>query len=691
MACRPEGDLTPPAEAPASPPAPSPTGWQVGWSRAPNPPWEPTCEVEVHPASFELAEALASWSAGPFDASVLQDDFRLAALDRLRTRPLDVRCASVWDADEDTASSWIRRAAELLDDPADTVTVPSRESTLDAVLAAMGQALDRAPEVLHREVPPGLEPTLANLLWSVLDAVTAPDPMPAQLDPELQSTRPDDWWVPHGGSGLLYDADGEGYTASFPPDRAVLERRRGRLYGAAVHLAKAVEASSWPHAPAEGLLLDVRTPRGRVVVRGTGDDVWTDAGALLLSVDLGGDDVYTTSVGANQGAQQSVSVHIDVRGDDIYAYPGAEVVADPSRLPPDAAGRFDLPPHARDISASTEGRQGSGRAGIGLLFDLGGNDSYRSLRASQGYAHHGVGVLYDAAGDDDFWLEDGGQGTGQYGVGLLIDRAGDDHRRALSRAQGLGFVGGFGALVDGGGNDAYACSPKSPLAHPAPQDDGANVSLCQGAGFGWRDERADLAMSGGFGWLLDRGGHDRYEAGVYAQGVGYWQGVGLLDDRAGHDEYDAVYYARGSGVHFGVGALVDGEGDDRYGLAQPSPWSDGSGHDYGLGIVYDAAGRDELWAGPWSGGAGSCGGVGLRLDAGGDDRHVGGSAALGAATTAACPDREAAGLFWDGSGRDDYEDAESRGDEAEWGHALGAGARATGCDVETAEPLAAAP
>jgi len=56
--------------------------------------------------------------------------------------------------------------------------------------------------------------------------------------------------------------------------------------------------------------------------------------------------------------------------------------------------------------------------------------------------------------------------------------------------------------------------------------------------------------------LLDAGGSDKYSAGLFAQGAGYWYGVGLLLDEAGNDSYEGVWYVQGSAAHFAVGILV---------------------------------------------------------------------------------------------------------------------------------------
>lgn len=683
--CAPESagvgtDDAPETRPDASAPGPhegAPPVWALTWSAPEGSALEVAPCPRSHAAALAIEQARAPWAEAPFDAPNLAGQREV--VDALRADPLGARCLPAWAPLDDVPSAWLEVAARLAGDPPPVPVAPRREMTLDGALAALASEGDL--EVRARAGSPALERALAGLVWAALDAVLV-------RDAAQESVRGGDWWSEHGGAGLLYDAKGQGYNAAYASDRGFLDQDRGRTYAAAIRLAKLIESTSWPAEAARGVILDVATPRGRILVRGTGDDRWADGQPLLVSVDLGGDDTYLDPVGANAGDRYPVSVHIDVSGDDLYTYPEAEDAADEARLPPDEAGRFDLAPRGFGVSASTVGRQGSGRAGIGLLYDWSGDDRYRSLRMSQGYAHHGVGVLYDAWGDDDYRVEDGGQGAGQYGVGLLIDDDGNDVRRALSRAQGHGFVGGVGITVDRQGDDVYVCDAEAPLVHPSEQLTDRNVSLCQGAGFGWRHDDPDLSMPGGVGWLLDRAGADRYEAGVFAQGVGYWQGLGLLDDRAGNDVYAAVYYARGSGLHFGVGVMLEGGGLDRLGPRVTAPLSDGSGHDFGLGVFWDFAGDDHLTAGAWSGGAGSCGGFGLRIDDAGADTYAAPTAALGAATTRACPDRAAAGVYWDGGGIDAYEGPDGqRRNAGQWGYVEGDRAWALGHDEADATPF----
>jgi len=642
----------------------------------------PTCWTR-HRAETAWSE-LDPVASAPFAEPVLDDAFRSPWLETLRAAPFEARCVASLEPREDRVSDWLQRAAAVAGHPAaEAVPLPggTRPDDLDVVLEALAEAFAEPVRVASRDLSPELEAAIASVLWPVLDAVQARD---AAEDPVRGAT----WWARHGGNGLLPDPDADRFDAAHPSDRAFLEASRSRTYGAAVRIARAVEAVPWGAGATDGGF-DATTPRGRIRVAGTGPDDWTSNAPHLLSVDLGGDDVYTGPVGGSVDGRHPVSVHVDVAGDDLYTYPEAlSGDATSLPLPSDAAGRFDRPPDVFGASASDTSRQGAGRAGIGMLFDLSGDDRYRALRASQGYAHHGVGVLFDAQGDDDYRLEDAGQGAAQFGIGLAIDLDGHDRRHALSRAQGLGFVGGVGVSVDRAGHDVYRCA-RAPVIHPAPQDpDSSNVSLCQGAGFGWRHDDPAYAMSGGLGWLVDRRGADRYTASVFAQGIGYWQGIGVLHEAAGDDAFDAAYYAQGSGLHFGAGVLVDDAGDDRYGASHPAPLSNGTGHDYGLGALFDARGDDEASVAAWGGGGGSCGGQGLRVDEAGTDRYRGPAAALGAATSEACPGRPSRGLFWDGGGADDYGAGgdSSRRDGARWATTRGDGAEARGSDVAAIRP-----
>lgn len=109
-------------------------------------------------------------------------------------------------------------------------------------------------------------------------------------------------------------------------------------------------------------------PVGRVIIGGTGPNVYTEDAALIL--DLGGDDLYLNNAGGTRPGMP-VSLVIDWGGNDRYL------------------GRENF-------------SQGAGVLGGGFVIDLGGDDTFISLDGSQGAGFWGVGVLYHGDGNGVF-------------------------------------------------------------------------------------------------------------------------------------------------------------------------------------------------------------------------------------------------------------------------------------------------
>lgn len=610
-------------------------------------------------------------------ASTLSDPFRTNALAAFRWPATAGVLAAELGGRDDAPADWIRMAASLRDQPAWTFEArpPTDESGLEALCRVYGPCRPSTGP------PEAAVPLLDPLWWALFDALAVAE---AQKEP----LRGPDWWTERGGAGLLLSETG-GYDFEEPSDRAFLTMDRGPLAGAAALLAEAVQAVDWQAVKAAGIELDLHTGAGRVRVTGPGDDVHPpESEPQLLFVDLGGDDVHLGPVGVGDAG---VSVFVDRDGADLYAYPEAldaastrmalEAKALRSGLPADADGRGPVFEAGVQVSRSFAARQGAGRMGIGLAFDLGGDDdTYVSLRASQGYGQFGVGLLYDDGGDDLYAADEASQGAAQYGIGLLMDVGpGSDRYLSVTKSQGHGFVGGAGILFDAGGDELYRCAPADPLRMPSPQQPDVNVSLCQGAGFGFRDAKPGRAASGGVGLLVDGRGRDRYEAGVYGQGVGYWQGIGVLVDRSGDDRYAGVRYVEGAGVHYGVGVLIDAGGDDHHGRGVVEA-SLGLGHDFGVGLLWDRSGADVYAAGSLSLGAATCGSVGLFWDEGGPDRYDAPAGSSGRAVPRGCEGHRALGVFVDFAGVDDYGEA-SRGDRMRWRRTPAALALGLGLDA----------
>jgi hypothetical protein len=324
----------------------------------------------------------------------------------------------------------------------------------------------------------------------------------------------------------------------------------------------------------QGISVTHESPYGKVYFAG-GGDTWFPHDAAVI-IDLGGDDHYTGP------ARQPFCIIIDLAGDDRYAST-------------DAFG------------------YGGGRLGISMIYDAEGDDVYTTRTWSLGAGALGVGIVLDVTGDDTYRSADYAQGAGFCGIGLLIDESGDDRYDAPRFAQGLGMVGGFGGLIDRGGNDDYFCSGRDLGAYGTR---GIFAGWGQGCAAGFRS-----VASGGIALLLDEAGNDTYEAGNFSQGGGYYFGFGALIDRAGDDEYLGARYGQAFAAHQAVGYLQDDAGDDRYqtlrGVGQSCSW------DETVTALIDRAGNDWYSNGGFALCASAHNGWALFLDGAGRDTYVG--------------------------------------------------------------------
>lgn len=458
-----------------------------------------------------------------------------------------------------------------------------------------------------------------------------------------------------------------------------------RMTAAAALLARAIEAADFASSP-DALFAPFAadTPIGRILVHDASDDLYPDgdiAEDAALLFDLGGSDTYEVPAGASS-EDLPVSIAIDVRGEDRYGYKEIPDPLDGDLLPSDEKGRYSsaLPPDQDygPITLSRIGRQGAGLAGIGMLLDLGPEgDTYRSLAISQGFAAMGVGILYDAAGDDDYAAEAGAQGAGVFGIAALIDAAGSDVRRSFHLSQGFGGTQAAAAIVDLAGDDEYLLDSGDPATggHPlyySPQLPGSgNTSMSQGAAQGRRPSSVDDAayMAGGVGILRDTAGVDRYEASVFAQGAGYWQGLGLfLEGGSEGDTYNGAWYIQGATAHFALALFLEEGGDDKYNPdVSVAATSIGVGHDFSASLHIDEGGDDAYNAPGLSLGSGNVNGIGCFVNAGGADSYeVAGDPTFGAGNySAELPYGEprqnapTIGIFVDVGGADTYEVAGS--------------------------------
>ncbi len=464
--------------------------------------------------------------------------------------------------------------------------------------------------------------------------------------------------------GLLLDfPDGSSYPADLD-DAARLLDAESLATGARIAVAAASRASgelrealrSVPEEVRRELRWEVETPRGRLLVAGTGADrhaAKDPASGYLLLVDLGGDDTWEGAHAAALWPARPVSVALDLGGNDGWTA-------------------------ARGIPA-----QGSGCGGVGVLLDAAGHDRYSAAERAQGWGLLGAGVLLDAAGNDRYSLGAEGQGAALFGTGLLLDRDGADVYSLLRDGQGYGGPAGAGLLVDLAGDDRYEAERDPGKAgRPDARADGrVATSNAQGVGVGRRGDGSDgHSWPGGLGALLDLAGKDRYSAGTWAQGAGFFFGTGLLVDGGGDDTYEATWYAQGSAAHRGLGLLLDEAGDDLHVLSGTGGAGLGFGWDFAAGLLVDRSGNDVYRARRLALGAATQRSVALFLDEAGDDRyeleargeglgHVDDDPAWARRDPIQPAWNEAAqaGLFLDLGGRDEYLAGSRAADGATWG------------------------
>lgn len=371
----------------------------------------------------------------------------------------------------------------------------------------------------------------------------------------------------------------------------------------------------------------LQTPFGWIVLDTTGGNNRHSLKDALLVLDVGGDDEYEF---LERSDAHAISVLLDHRGNDRYATtaPGA----DPS----------------------------SATLGYGVLWDTEGDDRYEGAEQAQASALFGAALLVDGGGSNRFVASSRSQAHAVGGLAVLASAGGDDQFTAQTYSQASGGPGGVAVLVDPGGNDRYTLD-NVPLVRPSPQLPDRNTSMGQGAGYGMRGLFFDgRSTAGGIGLLLDLAGNDRYEAQVFAQGVGYYEGLGLLLDDGGNDQFAAAWYAMGAGVHYAAGVLLKrGTGNDVYRSSHEMVL--GSGNDLSVGVFVDEGGDDAYAVGQLSLGTAHFNSTGIFVDAAGNDRYGVTSAtcrALGAAYLHEWGNaREAVaslGLFMDLGGTDSY-------------------------------------
>jgi hypothetical protein len=649
LACREEIPETPEPPAWDEPAAPIPCA-------AGTP--APLLEAAALDAGLALADIVLPPEALDVSDYALEihDPFALDWVVEVRSEPLAVQChAGQVAADLDHAvstphpvASSLAVAYRLLEHPLpDTPPLDPQQTTQDLV------ELSSLPD----ELAQALVPVLAALQLAAQARLALEDSAPASADELVRLGHGGEIWQLEEQSWPELDRGAQ---------RQWARKEAASLYDPARLLAFAVEEAGLDRFAGTEARLDLETELGRVIVAGPGPDAPGELGEVALYLDLGGDDTYVHPAGASSAAVP-VALHLDLGGDDTYGYTETSTV--PGLLPSDSAGRLlsDTP-----YSLSQQGRQGSGRFGVGMVFDWGGGqDQYHSLVASQGWGALGVGVLYDDGGDDVYAAEQASQGAGSLGVGLLLDGGGADTHLVGRAGQGFGGALGVGIAHDGAGDDRWLAEPGPVAGLGALLWDSwqlpgqANESLAQGAGSGVRDDDEELYLSGGAGVLRDLAGDDTYQAGVYGQGFGYWQSAGYLLEGGGADTYDLVWHGQGASAHFGVGALLEqGPEGDRFGTTfAPVKYTLGAVNDLAVAVAVNEGGDDTYVLPERSAGAGTCQGSALFVDNDGADTYTALSVlAAGTANQRNSPDDDSCvrrasvqtlGLFLDSGGDPD--------------------------------------
>ncbi|TFZ04677.1 hypothetical protein [Ramlibacter rhizophilus] len=473
---------------------------------------------------------------------------------------------------------------------------------VDAVTPAIDAQLARAADPLAASLAWMADtPAAAGWVPTLPDAAVLPNPLRHELARVIAAMsqayrfqqRAFERLAPGVSAQLLRQQALEDRLALFetPDFRQLLPLvEREALLAGMLDLVAAVErlqAFVKDQAALPAVAWSLQTPLGWIVVDTTGRDnrhVLEDA---LLVLDVGGDDDYEFLARSDT---HRLSVLLDHGGKDRYVSvaPGA----DPS----------------------------SATLGYGILWDTEGDDRYQGTRQAQAAALFGAALLVDGGGDNRFVAGSRSQAYALGGFAVLLTGGGKDSFEAQTYSQATGGPLGVALLVDTGGNDRYALT-NEPLVRPSPQLPDRNASMGQGAGYGMRGVFFDgRSLAGGIGLLLDLAGNDRYEAQVFAQGVGYYQGLGMLLDDGGDDQFEAAWYAMGAAAHEAAGVLLKrGTGKDAYRTSHPITL--GSAHDLSVGVFVDEGGDDDYAAGTMSLGVAHANSTGLFVDAAGKDHY----------------------------------------------------------------------
>lgn len=241
---------------------------------------------------------------------------------------------------------------------------------------------------------------------------------------------------------------------------------------------------------------------------------------ILLLDGAGNDEITGFSHVQGVGGPMGVGMVINLEGDSRYeAFNGATVESRLYAGPDQISPGYWYPP----ISSNQYNWSASQGAGVGYFH-------YPAIGGQN--VSGGIGLLFDLGGIDTYSAGLTAQGAGYFhGLGLLLDSEGDDHYQTAGFGQGAGLDFGVGLLIEQAGADTYNSADLRPL-----------FSLGLGSNFG-------------AGLLLEEGGGDSYFSGSKTLGFGNFNGTGVFLENAGEDTYDSS-----SQDSFGAALLtVDGD------------------------------------------------------------------------------------------------------------------------------------
>ncbi|MCB1221366.1 MAG: PKD domain-containing protein [Planctomycetales bacterium] len=291
-----------------------------------------------------------------------------------------------------------------------------------------------------------------------------------------------------------------------------------------------------------------------------------------LLLDLEGNDSYD-AVRLSQGCSNfGVGILCDLGGDDSYGVEamgqGASLVGIGVLLDLDGMDNYACWSRAQGFSSFR---------GVGILSDRGGDDDTYTAEstgdpAKPEYGDGIGGVLNYAQGcargkfpSGDASLPDGDPFVGSAGLGLLCEDGGTDSYSAGIFSQAVSFYEGTGMLLELGGDDNYAgdrfCGSIAILRAAAMLWDRSGADQYLYTGLGGCAVASDYAVT----WLLDGSGDDTYEADSACMASGLKNSFSYMLDFDGNDSYTVlntpIRPSLGSAYYDEFDDPFDGDGD----------------------------------------------------------------------------------------------------------------------------------